>query len=291
MRKLILLTVGALLGPTLARAADNPAAPPRATTPPPAASTNPAPAYAPPRVWVFMGLPGDKEHEPQYAALVERLVKVLTGQFQVEPYVPVLFGAGSVKRYPACTAERLGQELTRICQTARETRPVWVFFLGHSNSTASGVSFNIAGADLDARALGRQLAAAQPRASMVLFLTTAAGGKYVKDMARPGRLLVAATDPKAADNETEFPQALLDALEDPEADGDHDGTLSLHELFQAIKDKTAAVYRRNGWAQTEWAMLDGDGDGVATARPAEADADPAKLAGLKYRQPPGPRQP
>ncbi len=111
-----------------------------------------------------------------------------------------------------------------------------------------------------------------PGGTLNLILTTACGGRAVVHAAGPRRAVMAATDAVEGYDETVFPDALIQSLESPSTDADRDGRVSLTELFQAAKGRVDAVYRERGCIQTEHAVLDGDGDGRATRRPAEKDA-------------------
>jgi len=238
-----------------------------------------------PLIWVFMGLPGDTEHEAQYTLTTERIIRALQAGFDIQKDdITVLFGSGIQKRYPACNADNLTRELERICVQSRSPRPIWIFFLGHSSSTRIGVNFNLAGRDLSSRDIAKHLNGVRDKCDMVIFLTTAAAGKYVKDLSMPGRVLVCATDPTAEDNETEFPHAMAEVLEDPNSNLDGDGYLSVLEIFRETKRKVEVIYKRDKLVQDERPLLDGNGDGRGTGRPSERDALPAGHMKLKLKK-------
>jgi len=243
------------------------------------------PRYEAPLVWILMGLPGDEERRAAYGETVQRLAGAFRDRFGLgDEDVTVLFGRGDLAPYGPCDAESLSRELERVCERSKGARPIWLFFLGHANSSQRDVYFNLAGPDVSAREIARRLAPARRESGMVVFVTTAASGKFLKPLASPGRVVVSATEPSEPDNETEFPRALADALEDPESDLDRNGTLSALEIFEATKRRVEEIYRDEELLQRERPTLDGNGDGEGTTRPAEKDAGPAQRFELRIRK-------
>jgi len=244
-------------------------------------------------VWIFMGLPGDEERCSRYSRTVERIVSSLTDRFGVPAQnVSALFGAGELAPYEACNAENLTRELERVAEHVRAGREVWVFLLGHANSTRGNVNFNLDGRDMNARELGKLLLNAKPERapgkapptpSLAVFVTTAASGKFLKELAGAGRVLVAAATPDARDNETEFPHALAAALESDQVDVNRDRRVSVLEIFFETKRRVRAIYRQEELVQTEGALLDGNGDGRASTKPDPEDARPAHRLSLRVR--------
>ena len=94
-------------------------------------------------------------------------------------------------------------------------------------------------------------------------------------------MIIAASTAADPENETEFPEALAAALEAPATDTNHDGTVSVAELFLACHAGVQQIYQKQGYLIKEHAQLDGNGDGRATQRPAPLDAEPAALVGLR----------
>jgi len=241
--------------------------------------------HVPGRATILMGLPGDSERLPQYRVTVERLINALAAWGVPNDAIMVLFGDGSESMYPACTAESLAHELGGVAKACRAGGHVWLFLVGHSNSTEDDVFFNIAGPDVTAVDLAKHLRRAKAPGTLVVFLTTAGGGKYVADLAGAGRILVSATSPDEEDNEALFPHALAHTLAAGAGDTDGDGFLSVLEVYRETVRRVEEMYDELGFVVTERALLDGDGDGHGTARPAPADADAADRAGLWLKPP------
>jgi hypothetical protein len=128
---------------------------------------------------------------------------------------------------------------------------------------------------VSARELRTAFEATKPDAQLVIIFTTSSSGRFMRWIAGPGRLVITATLDDEEDNETEYPHVLADVLNDPASDADHDGKLSLLEIFNACNAGVKAVYDQGGFIQRESAMLDGNGDRRGTQRPAREDAEPA----------------
>jgi hypothetical protein len=230
----------------------------------------------PPRVWIFNGTPGDQEHHEFYEKLLGRMRRALLERLSVPAEnLTILYGPKSAGYDGVCTRENLVAELDKAVAVADADQSVWLIFQGHSNPTATGANFNLPGPDVSARELQKIFAPTKPSARLVILFTTSSSGRFMHWIAGPGRLVVTATLEDEEDNETEFPGVLASVLEDPASDQNHDGKLSLLEIFNACNRGVKAVYDAGGFMQRERAILDGDGDGRGTQRPARADAEPA----------------
>jgi len=239
-----------------------------------------------PRVWIFCGTPGDEEHHAAYERMLTRLRNVLTKRFGVAPAdLTVLYGPIEAGYDGECTRTGLLAELVNVVTGTKgaEARPVWLIFLGHSNAIAGGALYNLPGPDISPRELGEALQDADPQTPMVLFATTACSSAFLRPLSGPGRIVVTATSTSDAENETEFPGALVDALESPATDGNKDGFLTVTELFLACHERVLRTYEMEDLMVKEHSRLDGDGDGRGTQRPAAMDAEPASRIGLRIR--------
>lgn len=240
-----------------------------------------------PHVWIFNGTPGDDEHHVFYEKNIERLRKTFTGRFGIPAQnLTVLYGPKEAGYDGHCTREALLAELAKVVAHTHQPTAgtAWVIFQGHANRIAGGANFNLPGQDVSARDIGEALKSAAPNASIVVLATTACSGAFVRPLSAPGRMIIAATNPADPENETEFPQALADALEAPATDANKDGTVSVTELFLACHAQVQRIYQQQGFLIKEHAQLDGNGDGRATQRPAPLDAEPAALVGLRIVQ-------
>jgi hypothetical protein len=229
-----------------------------------------------PLVWIFNGTPGDQEHHASYEKNLARMREAFLQRLSVPAEnLSILYGPKSAGYDGVCTRENLLAAMAKGVAAATANQPVWMIFIGHSNPTDAGANFNLPGPDVTARELRTALEKTKPDAQLVILFTTSSSGRFMRWIAGPGRLVVTATLDDEEDNETEYPHVLADVLNDPASDVDHDGKLSLLEIFNACNAGVKAVYDEGKFIQRERAMLDGNGDRRGTQRPAREDAEPA----------------
>jgi hypothetical protein len=82
------------------------------------------------------------------------------------------------------------------------------------------------------------------------------------DLATRGHIVITATDSTAQRYDTVFPAQFLTALNDPAADLDKNGRVSVWELFVYTARRVARHYEQEGLLATERPLLDDSGDGV-----------------------------
>lgn len=239
-----------------------------------------------PAVWIFAGLPGDPEREQRYLATVETMAQALTGVCALpEGRVRILFGSGKPSRYHPCDRKNLFRELERVRETAAKHEPVWLFFLGHANSTKTAVFLNLDGRDLDAGELAERLGRLDRDCPTALFFTTAASGHFIGPMRQRNRAVAAAQPADQPDNEAEMPHILAGVLAEAHgADADRDGILSMPELLREVRRQTDAWYAERELVPTERVILDGNGDGNAQPLPSVEEESAAAGMGLPLRQ-------
>ena len=236
------------------------------------APSEPSPDYKSPLVWIFLGSEGDEEHGEYYKDVIQRLETALKERYRVKATdITTLYGNSGREKDRPCNTANLKEELNRIVDTADGKRPQWVFFFGHSNPTISGVNFNIEGYDLSARQMGKILKDLPEESPIAFFLTTSSGGKYIRNFAEEGRAIISATGEDEKDNRTDYPLALVQALETSTSDANADGYLTIDEIFIKTKELVAEIYVKDNLLQTEHCVLDGDGDGRGTRKPARRD--------------------
>jgi hypothetical protein len=158
---------------------------------------------------------------------------------------------------------------------------LFVALIGHGTAEGDVAKFNLVGPDMTSRDWADQL---MPIAGRVVFVdTTAASFPFLRALARPGRIVITATDSTAQEFETVFPEFFIKAFSDPTSDGDKDGRVSIFEAFLYASANVRAWYDRQNRLPTERALLDDDGDGVG--REAWNPAPDGAVAKLTYLQP------
>ena len=235
------------------------------------------------RVCLIFGHPGDDAHREIHARLRLQLTQTLYLRFGLTDDALAVFDGGKSTEPPGDAASSRAQLLALVRATAGAARPdaaVWFIFIGHANQTRTGANFNLSGPDLTEKDLREALDGAAAQGPLVLVCTHAASGRWVRPLAGTNRLILAATRTFDPENETELPVALAAALEAPRTDANGDGLVTLLELFEACRSGVAAIYESRKLIQMESPILEANGDGRATARPAPEDAAAAARIGL-----------
>ncbi len=211
------------------------------------------------RALILVGLPGDKEHEKLFADTARAWIAWLTGPLALDrTQVVLLHGFRELDGKPLHPDTRADIE-RRLDQWKRSLTPtdrIWVFLLGHANDDGEHSWFHLPGPDLREDQLAR-LFAGIPCREQVFWVTTPDAGRFLQTLSTKGRVVVAASR-KGEDNETEFPQALSAVMQRPaaELDADHDGKVSVLELYNAVVAEVQARYKANNRIVTEHAQLD-----------------------------------
>ncbi|MDE3155258.1 MAG: hypothetical protein KGN76_09150 [Acidobacteriota bacterium] len=137
-----------------------------------------------------------------------------------------------------------------------------VVLIGHGTFDGVEAKFNLVGPDLD----GAQWAGLiDPLPGRVVFVDTTGGSfPFLLALSRPDRIVLTATDSTAQVYETIFPQFFIKALDDPAADADKDGRVSLWEAFVYASAAVRDWYGQHGQLPTERPILDDNGDKVGT---------------------------
>lgn len=175
---------------------------------------------------------------------------------------------------------------------AAETAPeLWVVLIGHGTFDGRVAKFNMQGPDFTDTDLAGWLAAYP--GELTLINTASASGSFIREVSKPGRVVITATKNEAEVFFTRFGRFFAEAVGgSPEADLDNDQQISLLESFIFASKRVELFYRDDRRLATEHAILDDNGDGLGSraewfegTTPTRAPADDAKpdgdLAGQK----------
>ena len=237
------------------------------------------------RALLVCGLPGDDDHRTYYAGAMEKIARALVercgfaaGDVWVRFGTEATDGDGPAVRASRglSTSAHIAADAEALRRIATPADAVWVIVLGHGHHDGRRSHLNLPGPDLTDEAFARLFDGIEAR-EQVFILTTSVSGYFLKPLASPGRVAIAATEADQEVNETLYPLALADVLAapPPDADRDGDGTLSLFELYLAVAADVDQRYVAAELIATEHPQLDDNGDGRGsevqmTFRPAAA---------------------
>ena len=178
--------------------------------------------------------------------------------------------------------DQIQRTLQAVLQKLTKDDGLFVMLIGHGTSEGDVAKFNLVGPDMTARDWADQLKTFPGR--LIFVDTTSSSFPFLRQLARPGRIVVTATDSIAQEFETVFPEFFVKAFSDPAADSDKDGRVSVFEAFVYASTNVRAWFDRQNRLPTERALLDDDGDGVG--REAWNPAPDGAVATLTYLQAP-----
>ena len=156
-----------------------------------------------------------------------------------------------------------------MSQLAGEMKPddsLALLLIGHGSFDGVDYKLNIPGPDLTAAELATMLNRIPAQRQLVVNMTSCSGAS-VPVLARRDRIVIVATKSGNEKNATVFPRYWLDALHDPAADADKNGTVSALEAFEYAQHKTAAYFESEKLLATEHAMITDNGSANAVRDP------------------------
>jgi hypothetical protein len=178
--------------------------------------------------------------------------------------------------------DQIQRALQAVLQKLTKDDGLFVMLIGHGTSEGDVAKFNLVGPDMTARDWADQLKTFPGR--LIFVDTTSSSFPFLRQLARPGRIVVTATDSIAQEFETVFPEFFVKAFSDPAADSDKDGRVSVFEAFFYASTNVRTWFDRQNRLPTERALLDDDGDGVG--REAWNPSPDGAVAKLTYLQAP-----
>jgi hypothetical protein len=213
---------------------------------------------------VVTGASGGEPYATKYTNWRQSFVSTLRTKFGYPDDHVIVIAERAGAGIRTATRDEIRRTLLELRGRLTKDDQLVVLLIGHG-TTADGsrgedAKFNLVGPDLKASEWGDLL---RPLASRVVFVdTTAVSYPFLHHLAGPGRIVVTATDSTAQEFETVFGELFIRAFEDPSADADKNGRVSLFEAFSYASAATRAWYEQRGQLPTERPLIDDDGDGV-----------------------------
>jgi hypothetical protein len=219
---------------------------------------------------VITGLEGDAEHGDRFFDWASRLVDTVRTKFQL-PAERVVFLSEKPERDSAkingrSTKEAIDKALAGVAAGAKPTDVVFVVLFGHGSSDGGDARFNLPGPDLAAADFAKLLGRFQTQ-RIVFVNTTSSSGEFVKALSGPRRTILTATRTGAERFDTQFGGFFVEAIASDAADGNKDRRVSVLEAFLYARGQVQRTFEKQGFLQTEHALLDDDGDGEGIQDP------------------------
>ena len=235
---------------------------------------------------VVTGASGGESYAAKYAHWRQSFVSTLRTKFGYPDDHVIVMAEGPGPGVRAATRDEVHRTILDLRGRLGKDDQLIVLLIGHGTpadgSGGEDAKFNLVGPDLKASEWGDLL---KPLAARVVFVdTTAVSFPFLRHLAGPRRIVITATDSTAQEFETTFPEFFVRAFEDPSADADKNGRVSLFEAFTYASAATRAWYEQRGQLPTERPLIDDDGDGVG--HEAWNPGSDGALARATFLQPP-----
>ena len=156
-----------------------------------------------------------------------------------------------------------------IARASAEMKPEDSFTLsliGHGTFDGSDYKFNLPGPDITASELASVLNRLPARRQLIVNMTSCSGASLTA-LTKRNRIVITATKSGTEKNAPVFARYWVDALRDPAADTDKNGTVSALEAFNYAQKKTGAYFESEKLLATEHAALSDTGNVKAVRDP------------------------
>jgi hypothetical protein len=231
---------------------------------------------------IISGASGGPRYAQRYQALRKSLVATLRQKFGYADDHLILLAEAPEAGVRSATRDNVRAALGELRQRVAKDDVVLVFLVGHGTTLDSDDGkFNLVGPDLT----GDQWAALiKPIAGRMVFVNTTGGSfPFLHRIAGPGRVVVTSTNSAAQQFDTVFPEFFVKAFDDPSADLDKNGKVSIWEAFSYASAAVKAWFEERGQLATERPLLDDTGAGIG--REAGSPGPDGALAQVTYLQP------
>ncbi len=157
-----------------------------------------------------------------------------------------------------------------------------VIFLGHANSTAKDINYNLLGTDITLSEMQSHLKTEKISGKLGIIWALEAGTRATKILGAKNRLILAAAETEDRDNEPALNEVIDKLFEPNAADKNGDKLVSLAEMQVVAKQQIREWYQERGLVQLEKIILDGNGDGIGTVAPSPLDKEEAKNITINF---------
>ncbi len=241
-----------------------------------------SPAFAENYAVVVTGASGGDPYATKYDTWRNSFVNTLRQKFGYPDDHLFVLAEKASEAVAVSDRENVRRVFTDLRNRLTKDDQLLVLLIGHGTpAEGDDAKFNLVGPDLTATEWAELL---KPLEGRVIFVDgSAASFPFMHKMAGPNRIVLTATDSTAQQFETVFPEFFVKAFEDPAADTDKNGRVSVLEAFTYASTAVRQSYEQKGQLPTERPLLDDTGDGVG--REAQNPGPDGTMARTTYVQP------
>jgi hypothetical protein len=231
---------------------------------------------------IVSGASGGEAYEQKYTKWRTSLVTTLRERFHYEPERILVLAETESDGVRKATRTNVQRVLTDLRKRMTKDDQLLVLLVGHGTSLdGDEAKFNLVGPDLSAAEWADLV---KPIPGRVVFVnTTSASFPFLRRMAGRGRIVLTATDSSAQQFETVFAEYFVKAFDDPAADLDKNGRVSMWDAFTYASAGVKQWFEQKGQLPTERPLLDDTGAGIG--REAQNPGTDGAIARITYLEP------
>ena len=231
---------------------------------------------------VVTGAPGSDAYAQKYQKWRVAFATTLRDKFGYTPDRMLVLADIESPGVGKATRESVQRILGDLRKRVTQDDQLLVLLIGHGTSIdGEDAKFNLVGPDLSASEWADLV---RPIRGRVVFVnTTGASFPFLGKLAGRGRVVLTATDAAAQQFETVFPEYFVKAFDDPAADLDKNGRVSVWEAFTYASAGVRQWFEQKGQLPTERPLLDDTGAGVG--REAQNPGTDGAMARVTYLEP------
>ncbi|MFC1477012.1 hypothetical protein ACFL6L_00940 [candidate division KSB1 bacterium] len=213
------------------------------------------------------GLGGEPQYSEKFHKLLLDSQKALIEQFHFPPENVIVLAEKQPENEVfvdgISNAETITATFSDLALSVTENDYLYVVLFGHGSYDGNNAKLNIPRRDLADADYGDMID--KINAGRIIFINTSSSSSpFVQHLSGERRIVIVATKSPTQRNITSFPDFLIESFNDPSADVNKDGNLSVMEVFLYTAESTERFYTGRGNLATEHAMMDDNGDGRAS---------------------------
>jgi len=207
-------------------------------------------------VCVVVGAPGDDAYTEGFAAAAKKWQDNCAAAGASCTVIGLDDQKGADPEKNSLDRDKLHDWITKL---ATDTSvPVWIIYLGHGTFDGKDARLNLRGVDVSAAEMATWL---KPVTRQLIFVDGgSASAPFINALSAKNRIIITATQSGQEVNYARFGEKFADAINDPTADIDQDGQVSVLEAFVTAEQRVQDFYTENDRMATEHALIDDNGD-------------------------------
>ena len=231
---------------------------------------------------IVSGAAGGETYAQKYDKWRVALTKTLEQTFGYAADRVIVLAEADGDGVQKATRENVQRAIGDLRKRITKDDQLLVLLIGHGTSIdGEDAKFNLVGPDLSATEWADLI---RPIPGRVVFVdTTGASFPFLGRLAGRGRIVLTATDAAAQQFETVFPEYFVKAFNDPAADLDKNGRVSVWEAFTYASAGVRDWFEQKGQLPTERPLLDDTGAGIG--REAQNPGTDGAVARVTYLEP------